>query len=184
MNFADLSKNLPKPKNDGGCAHLLNASIPDISLPTQNENLLKLNRLDTFRLVIYCFSMTGNPNHPLPDNWDMIPGARGCTLQTCSFRDHYDELIKQNALPIGLSTQSTEDLKEMTTRLNVPFDVVSDQQLVFTSSLNLPTFSINDKKFIKRLTLIIDQSVIKHVFYPIFPADLHIFEVLDWLKNN
>ena len=184
MNFADLPKNLLKPQNDGGCDHLLNASIPDIALPTQNENLLKLKRLDTFRLVIYCFSMTGNPNHPLPDNWDMIPGARGCTLQTCSFRDHYDELIKQNALPIGLSTQSTEDLKEMTTRLNVPFDVVSDQQLVFTSSLNLPTFLINDKKFIKRLTLIVDQSVIKHVFYPIFPPDLHIFEVLDWLKNN
>lgn len=184
MNFTDLPKNLPKPKNDGGCDHLLNALIPDISLPTQNENLLKLNRLDTFRLVIYCFPMTGNPNRPLPDNWDMIPGARGCTPQTCSFRDHYDELIKQNALPIGLSTQSTEDLKEMTTRLNVPFDVVSDQQLVFTSSLNLPTFSINDKKFIKRLTLIVDQSVIKYFFYPIFPPDLHIFEVLDWLKNN
>ena len=184
MNFTDLPKNLPKPKNDGECDHLLNALIPDISLPTQNENLLKLNRLDTFRLVIYCFPMTGNPNRPLPDNWDMIPGARGCTPQTCSFRDHYDELIKQNALPIGLSTQSTEDLQEMTTRLNVPFDVVSDQQLVFTSSLNLPTFSINDKKFIKRLTLIVDQSVIKHFFYPIFPPDLHIFEVLDWLKNN
>ncbi len=184
MNFTDLPKNLPKPKNDGECDHLLNASIPDISLPTQNENLLKLNRLDTFRLVIYCFPMTGNPNRPLPDNWDMIPGARGCTPQTCSFRDHYDELIKQNALPIGLSTQSTEDLKEMTTRLNVPFDVVSDQQLVFSSSLKLPTFSINDKKFIKRLSLIVDQSVIKQVFYPIFPPDLHIFEVLDWLKNN
>jgi len=184
MNFTDLPKNLPKPNNDGGCDHLLNALIPDISLLTQNGSLLKLKRLDTFRLVIYCFPMTGHPDRPLPDKWDVIPGARGCTPQTCSFRDNYDELIKKNALPIGLSTQSTEDLKEMTTRLHVPFDIVSDQQLVFSSNLNLPTFSINDKKFIKRLTLIVDQSVIKHVFYPIFHPDLHVFEVLDWLKNN
>jgi peroxiredoxin len=184
MNFTDLPNNLSKPHNDDGCTHLLDSSIPDISLPTQNGNLLKLKRLDTFRLVIFCFPMTGHPDRPLPDNWDMIPGARGCTPQTCSFRDNYDELIKINALPIGLSTQSTEDLKEMTTRLHVPFDIVSDQQLLFTSSLNLPTFSINDKKFIKRLTLIVDQSVIKHVFYPIYPPDKHIFEVLNWLKNN
>ena len=184
MNFTNLSKKLPQPSNDGGCDHLLNTSMLDISLPTQNENLLKLNRLDTFRLVIYCFPMTGHPDRPLPDNWDIIPGARGCTSQTCSFRDNYDELIKQNALPIGLSTQSTEDLKEMTNRLNVPFDIVSDQQLIFTSGLNLPTFIIDDKKFIRRLTLIVDQSVIKHVFYPIFPPDKHIFEVLNWLKNN
>jgi peroxiredoxin len=184
MNFTDLPNNLSKPHNDDGCTHLLDSSIPDISLPTQNGNLLKLKRLDTFRLVIFCFPMTGHPDRPLPDNWDMIPGARGCTPQTCSFRDNYDELIKINALPIGLSTQSTEDLKEMTTRLHVPFDIVSDQQLLFTSSLNLPTFSINDKKFIKRLTLIVDQSVIKYVFYPIFPSDMHIFEVLDWLKKN
>jgi len=184
MNFTDLPTNLPKPSNDGACDHLLGISIPDISLPTQNGNLLKIKRLDTFRLVIFCFPMTGHPDRPLPDNWDIIPGARGCTPQICSFRNNYDELIKQNALPIGLSTQSTEDLKEMTTRLHVPFDVVSDQLLSFTSGLRLPTFSINDKKFIKRLTLIVDQSVIKHAFYPIFPPDLHIFEVLNWLKNN
>ena len=184
MNFIDLPKNLLKPNNYGECDHLLNKSMLDISLPNQNGNLLKLRRSDSFRLVIYCFPMTGHPERPLPDNWDIIPGAKGCTTQTCSFRDHYDELIKQNALPIGLSTQSTEDLEEMTRRLCVPFDVVSDQQLVFTSGLKLPTFSVNDKKFIKRLTLIVDQSLIKHVFYPIFPPDQHIFEVLNWLKNN
>jgi peroxiredoxin len=184
MNFTDLPTNLPKINNDGACDHLLDISVPDIFLPTQNGNPLKIKRLDTFRLVIFCFPMTGHPDRSLPDNWDIIPGARGCTSQICSFRDNYDELIKQNALPIGLSTQSTEDLKEMTTRLHIPFDVVSDQSLLFTSDLKLPTFSINDKKFIKRLTLIVDQSVIKRVFYPIFPPDLHIFEVLSWLKNN
>ena len=184
MNLTNLPTNLPKPKQDGACDHLLNTKIPDISLPTQDGNFLKLNRIDTFRLVIYCYPMTGHPRRPLPENWDTIPGARGCTPQTCSFRDHYDQIIVNNAVPIGLSTQSVEDLKEMTVRLQIPYDIVSDQQLLFASSLKLPTFSIGNKKFIKRLTLIIEKSVIKHFFYPIFPPNKHIDEVLEWLKNN
>nr|MBC8295737.1 peroxiredoxin [Pelagibacterales bacterium] len=102
MNFTILPKNLPIPKQDGACDHLLNTKIPDISLLTQDGNFLKLNRTDTFRLVIYCYPMTGHPKRPLPDNWDNIPGARGCTPQTCSFRDLYDQIIVQNAVPIGL----------------------------------------------------------------------------------
>lgn len=184
MNFANLPKNLTKPEQDGACDHLLNTKIPDIALPNQDGNLLKISRDETFRLVIYCYPMTGHPNRPLPDKWNDIPGARGCTPQTCSFRDHYDQLIVENSLPIGLSTQSVEDLKEMTIRLQIPYDVVSDQQLLFASALNLPTFSIDDKKFIKRLTLIIEKSVIKHFFYPIFPPDKHINQVLEWLKSN
>ena len=184
MNFTNLPTNLPKPEQDGACDHLLNSTIPNISLPTQDGILLKLNRKDTFRLVIYCFPMTGHPNRSLPENWNIIPGAGGCTSQNCSFRDHYDQLIVQNALPIGLSTQSVEDLKEMSLRLQVPYDVVSDQQLLFASSLNLPTFSINEKKFIKRLTLIVEKSIIKHIFYPVFPPNQHINEVLEWLKKT
>ena len=184
MNFTVLPTNLPIPKQDGACDHLLNTKIPDISLPTQDGNFLKLNRTDTFRLVIYCYPMTGHPKRPLPDNWDNIPGARGCTPQTCSFRDFYDQIIVQNAVPIGLSTQSVEDLKEMTVRLQIPYDVVSDQQLLFSSALKLPTFSIGNKTFIKRLTLIIEKSVIKHFFYPVFPPDKHIKNVLKWLKCN
>ena len=184
MNFTNLPTNFLKPKQDGACDHLLNTKIPDISLLTQDGNFLKLNRTDTFRLVIYCYPMTGHPKRPLPDNWDNIPGARGCTSQTCSFRDLYDQIIVQNAVPIGLSTQSVEDLKEMTVRLQIPYDVVSDQHLLFASALNLPTFSIGDKRFIKRVTLIIEKSVIKHFFYPIFPPDKHIKNVLKWLKCN
>ena len=184
MNLTKLPTNLPEPEQDGACDHLLNIEIPNISLPTQDGILLKLDRKDTFRLVIYCYPMTGHPDRPLPEKWDITPGARGCTAQTCSFRDHYDQLIVQNALPIGLSTQSVEDLKEMSLRLYVPYDVVSDQQLLFASALNLPTFSIGDKKFIKRLTLMVEKSIIKHVFYPIFPPDIHIKKVLDWLKKN
>lgn len=184
MNYTDLPENLPIPEQDGACEHLLNMEIPLISLPTGNGNLLKLNRTDTFRLVVYCYPMTGHPERPLPENWNYIPGATGCTLQACSFRDNYDEMIINNALPIGISTQSVEDIREMSTRLCLQYDVLSDQQLLFTNTLNLPTFSIKNKKYIKRLTLIIEQSLIKHVFYPIFPPNKHIIQVLDWLKNN
>jgi len=184
MNLADLPTNLQNPEQDGACDHLLNSAIPEISLPTQDGNLLKLNRSDTFRIVIFCYPMTGHPDRLLPENWDSIPGARGCTTQNCSFRDNYDNLVKKNSLPIGVSTQSISDIKEMTMRLHIQYDVVSDQELLFKSAINLPTFSIGDKKYLKRVTLIIEKSIIKKVFYPIFPADKHIFEVIDWLEKN
>ena len=130
------------------------------------------------------FSNDWSSRKKLPLEWDSIPGARGCTLETCSFRNHYDELIKLNAIPIGLSTQNVLDLEEMTSRLKVPYDVVSDSNLIFTNLMKLPTFKIDSKVFIKRLTLIIDRSIIKKVFYPIFPPDLHINAVLKWLRNN
>ena len=184
MNLSILPLNLPVPKDDGACKHLLNLTLPNISLANQSGNLLQLNRKDTFRIVLYCFPMTGHPEKSLPSGWDNIPGARGCTPETCSFRDHYDDLIKLNAIPIGLSTQSIVDLKEMTSRLKIPYDIVSDAGLNFTNLMKLPTFEIDKKVFIKRLTLLIDNSVIKKVFYPIFPVDLHINEVLKWLRNN
>ena len=128
--------------------------------------------------------MTGHPEKHLPTGWDDIPGARGCTPQTCSIRDSYDDLIKLNAIPIGLSTQRVEDLKEMTTRLKIPYDVVSDTNLHFVNLMKLPTFCVNEKVFIKRSTLIIENSIIKKVFYPIFPPNLHINNVINWLENN
>ena len=128
--------------------------------------------------------MTGHPNRSLPKNWDSIPGARGCTPETCSFRDAHDKFITLNAVPIGLSTQSVPDIKEMTTRLMVPYDVVSDEHLSFVKQLQLPTFKIEDKVYVKRLTLIVEKSLIKHFFYPVFPPDLHVKEVLEWLDSN
>ena len=184
MNLSSLPSNLPVPKDDGACKHLLNTKIPSVSLANQDGNLLKLKRNDTFRIILYCFPMTGHPEKSLPIGWDNIPGARGCTPQTCSFRDHYDDLIKLNAIPIGLSTQSVEDLKEMTKRLQIPYDIVSDANLNFANIMKLPTFNVDDKVFIKRLTLIFENSIIKKVFYPIFPPDLHINDVIKWLENN
>ena len=183
MNLSSFPSNLPEPKDDGACKHLLNTNLPSISLANQDGNLLKLKRNDTFRIILYCFPMTGHPEKPLPTGWDNIPGARGCTPQACSFRDHYDDLIKLNAIPIGLSTQNVNDLKEMTMRLKIPYDVVSDADLNFANLMKLPTFKVDGKVFIKRVTLIITNSIIKKVFYPIFPPDLHINDVINWLKN-
>lgn len=184
MSIDILPSDLPKLKNDGACNHLLNLKIPNISLPNQDGNFLKLSRIDTFRLVIFCFPMTGRPDRLLPHKWNLIPGAKGCTPQVCSFRDEYDNLIINNAIPIGISTQSVEDIKEMTVRLQVPFDILSDQQLLLSSILKLPTFNVKNKEYIKRLTLIIDNSKIKYVFYPVFPINNHIKKVLEWLKAN
>ena len=184
MDLTKLPDDLPVPDDDGACNHLTNFTIPPISLPNQDGNLLRLNRLDTFRIVLYCYPMTGRPDRSLPPNWDLIPGARGCTPQTCGFRDNYDEIVSLNAIPIGVSTQPIDDLKEMVTRLGVIYDVVSDIDLKFAKKLTLPTFDIEDKVCLKRTTLIIEKSVIKKVFYPIFPPNKHVNEVIEWLKIN
>ena len=184
MDFSKLPDDLPVPEDDGACNHLTNFTIPPISLPNQDGNLLRLNRLDTFRIVLYCYPMTGRPDRSLPPNWDSIPGARGCTPQTCGFRDNYDEIVSLNAIPIGVSTQPIDDLKEMVTRLGVIYDVVSDINLKFAKKLSIPTFAIKDKVFLKRTTLIIEKSVIKKVFYPIFPPNKNVHEVIEWLKIN
>jgi len=184
MDLTKLPDDLPIPEDDGACNHLTNLTIPPISLYNQDGNLLRLNRLDTFRIVLYCYPMTGRPDRLLPPNWDSIPGARGCTPQTCDFRDNYDEIVSLNAIPIGVSTQTVDDLKEMVTRLGITYDVVSDINLRFATKLNLPTFTIKDKVFLKRTTLIIEKSVIKKVFYPIFPPNKHVNEIIKWLKIN
>ena len=174
----------PRPIDDGKANHLLNTSLPNISLLNQQNNLLKLKRADTFRLVLYFYPMTGNPKKMLPRDWDQIPGATGCTSETCSFRDNYEELIKLNAIPLGITTQEIEDIKEMTNRLLIQYDVLSDSQNILLNALKIPHFENECKIYFKRLTLIVEKNVVKKVFYPIFPPNKHIDEVLEWLKEN
>ena len=179
-----VSQKFPIPVDDDAANHLKNLNIPSISLPNQEGNYLRLDRLDTFRMILYFFPMTGRPDMPLPENWNKIPGANGCTLQTCKFRYNYDDLIGLNAVTIGISTQSVNYNKEMTNRLSVPFDVLSDEKLELKDALNLPTFLVEDKIYLKRLTLIVEKKIVKKVFYPIYPIDKHIDGVLKWLKEN
>ena len=176
--------NTSNSENGGDMDTLKNKNFPKISLPNQDGNLLNLHRLDTFRMVLYFYPMTGRPDRPLPDNWNNIPGAKGCTIQTCSFRDKYDEIISLNAVPIGISSQSVDDNKEMTSRLRVPYDVLSDEKLELCTELNIPTFLVDSKVFLKRITLIVEKNIIKKVFYPINDISKHIEEVLKWLKEN
>ena len=135
------NSNTSSQKNSADMNMLKNKNFPNISLPNQDDILLNLHRQDTFRMVLYFYPMTGRPDRPLPDNWNNIPGAKGCTIQTCSFRDNYDEIISLNAVPIGISSQSVDDNKEMTSRLKVPYDVLSDEKLELSKELNIPTFS-------------------------------------------
>tara|TARA_X000000368_G_scaffold331208_1_gene268358 strand:+ start:40 stop:585 length:546 start_codon:yes stop_codon:yes gene_type:complete len=178
------NSNTSIPENEGLVNTLKNKNFPNISLPNQDGNLLSLHRLDTFRMVLYFYPMTGRPDRPLPDNWNNIPGTKGCTIETCSFRDNYDKIISLNAVPIGISTQDINDNKEMTSRLNVPFDVLSDEKLELSSELNIPTFLVDSKIFLRRITLIVEKKIIKKVFYPINQIDKHIEEVLKWLQEN
>ena len=164
--------------------HLKNKSFPNISLPNQEGNLLRLHRIDTFRMVLYFFPMTGRPDRPLPSNWNNIPGAKGCTYETCLFRDNYDQIIGFNAVPIGISTQTVDDNKEMTTRLKIPYDILSDEKLELKTALNLPMFTLHKKNYLKRMTLIIEKNIIIKVFYPIYNVDKHVEEVLKWLQKN
>ena len=136
------------------------------------------------RLVIYCYPMTGRPNVPLPDGWDQIPGARGCTPQSCAFRDHYQELQSLGAEVIGLSVQTTEYQKEMVDRLHLPFPVVSDANYQFQKALNMPTFVTAGMTLLKRVTLVANHGVIEAVHYPIFPSDSDAAWVLDYLKSH
>ena len=171
-------------QNEGDMNMLKNKNFPNISLPNQDGNLLNLHRLDTFRMVLYFYPLTGRPDRPLPDNWNNIPGAKGCTIENCLFRDKYDEIITLNAVPIGISTQDVDHNKEMTSRLKIPYDVLSDEKLELSNELNIPTFFVDSKIFLKRITLIVEKKIIKKVFYPINIINNHIEEVLKWLKEN
>ncbi len=184
MDDTKSIKDQPIPENNILSKYLLNKPLPSIALPNQWGNLLQLNRSDSFRLVIYFYSLTGNPNKKLPVNWHSIPGAKGCTLENCNFRDNYENLIKLNALPIGISSQTINEIKEMTNRLRIQYDVLSDSTLLCTQKLSLPTFIVDNRTFIRRLTIIVEKNIVKKVFYPIVSINKHIDDILKWLKEN
>ncbi len=184
MDATKLMKDQPIDEIERTFNNLNNKSLPLISLPNQDGNLLKLNRSDTFRLVIYFYSMTGHPNKKLPKNWNKIPGASGCTYENCIFRDNYENLIELNALPIGISSQSEKYIKEMTIRLGIQHDILSDSNLLFVNKLLLPTFVADGQTFIKRITIIIEKNTIKKVFFPIVDLNVHMDNILKWLKQN
>jgi peroxiredoxin len=179
-----LPTDLPRPTDDGAADHLMGMSMPRVSLPSTAGRLVSLSELPASRTIIYCYPMTGVPGKPLPENWDAIPGARGCTPQACNFRDHNQEFLQLGAEVFGLSTQTTEYQREMAERLHLPFEVLSDAAFQLCDALRLPTFVVAGTRLLKRLTLIVRGGRIEQVFYPVFPTNESADEVLRWLTDH
>ena len=175
---------LPQPKDDGAANHIHETTLPSVSLSSSSGGKIDLSQL-TGRTVVYIYPMTGTPGVSLPTGWDAIPGARGCTPQSCAFRDHFEELRNLGVDHLyGLSAQPTSVQKEVAERLHLPFSLLSDIDLQFASALKLPTFFVGGIQLLKRMTLVIDQGRVNKLFYPVFPPDRSATDVIDWLRGQ
>jgi peroxiredoxin len=183
-DHTQLPEGLPVPVDDGACDHLVGMSIPAIALPSTAGRNVVLAQTGRPRTVVYAYPRTGVPGEPSPEGWDMIPGARGCTPQSCAFRDHHQELLDLGAEVFGLSTQTTAFQQEMAGRLHLPFEVLSDADLRFATALRLPTFDVEGMTLIRRLTLVLLAGRIEHVFYPVFPPDQSAAHTIAWLRAH
>ncbi|MDQ3827932.1 MAG: peroxiredoxin [Candidatus Tectomicrobia bacterium] len=182
-NLYELPHDLPAPVDDGACGHLVGVRLPSVPLLSTAGRLVDVSQL-AGRTVVYVYPRTGRPDADPPQGWNEIPGARGCTPQSCAFRDHYQELRRHGAQVFGLSTQDTEYQREAAERLHLPFELLSDAALAFTKSLRLPTFTVEGMPLIRRLTLIVREARIEKVFYPVFPPDRNAADVLAWLEQH
>ncbi len=181
-NYDTTPDNLPVPQDDGAANHLLGMQLPSLSLASTQGGVVDVSAFSDW-LVIYCYPMTGIPGVPLPPGWDNIPGARGCTPQTNAYKQAHPALKAMGAQVLGLSTQDTAYQREMAERLQLPFAVLSDKHLHFQQALGLPTFVVEGKTLLKRLTLVAHQGLIQKVHYPIFPSDADAAWVLRYLQS-
>ena len=175
-----LPANLPVPVDDGACDHLLGVALPSVSLTSTTGKAVNLST-HAGTLVIYFYPMLGRPDSPPLIGWNDIPGARGCTPQTCAFRDSYAELNQLGVEVFGVSAQRLEDQQEAHARLQLPFALLNDGHLTLAQALKLPTFEYAGTRLIKRLTIIAKGGFIRKVFYPVFPPDNNAREVITWL---
>ena len=179
-----LPEDLPRPVDDGAADHLPGRRLPSLTLPATSGEPVDLSAL-AGRTVVYAYPRTGRPDQaPLVDDWDDIPGARGCTPESCAFRDHHAELRAAGAAVVGLSTQDPEYQQEVATRLHLPYPLLSDADLALTRALDLPTFEVAGQVLLRRMTLLVHDGAVEHVWYPVFPPDSHAQEVLSWLQSN
>lgn len=183
---AALPEGLPVPADDEAADHLPGMSMPALTLPTSDGRSIELSGLGPGRTVIYLYPLTGRPGVDLPEGWDAIPGARGCSTEACDFRDHFQELRDAGAERVfGFSSQDPAYQAEVVERLRLPFSMISDEHLELVDALGLPTFAVpGHERLYARLTLVIRDGAVEHAFYPIFPPNEHARQVLDWLKRN
>jgi peroxiredoxin len=179
-----LPTDIPAPSDDGSASHLPGSKLPALALAATDGSQVDLSKLKG-RTVIYIYPRTGVPGQPLPEGWDAIPGARGCTPQSCSFRDHFAEIKRLGVDHLyGLSTQDTDYQREAAERLKLPFPILSDAALKLARAITLPTFTTAGMTLLKRMALVIDDGVIGKVFYPVFPPDKNAEEVVAWLQAS
>jgi peroxiredoxin len=180
-----LPSDLPEPTDDGEADHLPGAALPPVALSATDGSEVRPDGLEG-RTVLYCYPMTGRPDEEVvPEDWAEIPGARGCTPESCAFRDHHAELTAAGADRVyGLSVGTVEHQREARDRLSLPFELLSDAELEFATAVELPTFEAGGRRYLERLTLVVDDGTVEHVFYPVFPPDEHAEEVLEWLERN
>lgn len=184
-SFEGLPERLPEPHDDGAADHLPGRPMPALRLPSTSGGTVDLAGFGSGRTIIYVYPLTGRPDVDLPEGWDAIPGARGCTAEACDFRDHHADLLDAGVSAVfGLSAQDTEYQVEVVDRLALPFAMLSDQALDLAEALALPTFSASGMTLYARLTLVVTDGVIEHVFSPVFPPSEHANEVLAWLHGS
>lgn len=175
---------LPAPTDDGAARHLTGMPIAAVSVQATDGHSVDLSKLSG-RTVVYAYPRTGVPDVPNPPGWDDIPGARGCTPQTCAFRDHFQELKSLGVGAVfGLSTQDTDYQREAAQRLHLPFALLSDEHLQLTNAMRLPSFDVQGMRLLKRLTMVLRDGVVEKVFYPVFPPDRNAGDVVNWLREN
>ena len=186
QDFTVLPEGLPVPADDGAASHLTGRALPGIELPASDGGRVRLDSLGPGRTVIYLYPLTGRPGVDLPEGWDAIPGARGCSTEACGFRDHFSQLREAGAAQVfGLSGQAPDYQAEVAERLRLPFAMLSDERLELADALGLPTFSApGHHRLYSRLTLIVEEGAIEHVFYPVFPPDTHAQQVIAWFAGN
>ena len=179
-----LPPDLPRPSDDGAADHLKGIQMPQIALHSASGRTVDLTELSAPRIVVYAYPMTGVPGAPLPDGLDLIPGARGCTPHTCGFRNRHSELAQLKTNVFALSTQTTEYQREMTERLQLPLEILSDAEFRLCDALRLPTFQVAGRRLLRRLTFIVRKGRIEYVFYPVFPPNESAVHVLSWLRKH
>jgi peroxiredoxin len=184
-DYTVLPDNLPVPEDDGAADHLTGLAMPALTLPASDGSTVDLAALGPGRTIIYLYPLTGRPGVDLPEGWDSIPGARGCSTEACDFRDHFADLQQAGAARVyGMSSQDPEYQAEVVTRLRLPFAMLSDERFALGEAIGLPTFAApGHDRLYARLTLVVRDGLIEHVFYPIFPPNTHAQEVLAWLHE-
>jgi peroxiredoxin len=178
-----LPPGIPVPQDDGATKHLAGMTLPDLAVPATDGQSVNLSKLKG-RTVVYVYPRTGVPGVDAPPGWDDIPGARGCTPQSCFFRDHFGELKRLGVAQLyGLSTQDTAYQKEAVSRLHLPFAILSDEKFALTKAMKLPTFTTSGMTLLKRMAWVIDDGKMTKVFYPVFPPDKSAEDVIAWLQS-